>query len=103
MITRLTALTALEVLVFVGALVVFLRRIVSGLEAIGGSSTSSLAKISFGVRAIAKETSHLPPQVEQLNEGLTLLNARLGQVNSHLAVVDAALSNPGTATMEQHR
>lgn len=102
MTVRLTILTALEVLAFVGVLVAFLRRIVTGLETIGGSPpTSSLAKISFGVRAIAKETSHLPPQVNQLNAGLTQLNTELGQVNGHLAAARAALTRDSDGTREQ--
>lgn len=100
---RLTVLTALEALAFVGALVIFLRRIVHGLEAIGGSSTSSLAKIRFGLRAIAKETSHLPPQVEHLNAGLTALNTGLGQVNAHLAATDTALTQSAAPTTESPR
>ncbi len=94
MTTRLTILSALEVLAFVGALVVMLRRIVAILERIGGSPTSSLAKIVFGVRAIEKETSHLAPQVTRLNDGLTLLGAKLGVVNGHLGAVAGTLGEP---------
>lgn len=89
---RLTILSALEVLAFVGALIVFLRRIVTSLERIGGSPTSSLAKIRFGVRAIEKQTSHLGPQVTRLNQNLTLLGGKLHLVDGHLAAVDAALA-----------
>ncbi len=96
MTTRLTILSALEVLAFVGALVVMLGRIVSALERIGGSPTSSLAKVGFGVRAIEKETSHLAPQVTRLNEGLTSLGAKLGVVDAHLGAVARALGGtPG--------
>ncbi len=87
MIVRLTILTALEALAFVGALVAFLKRIVSTLESIGGSPTSYLAKVSFGVRAIEKETSHLALQVTQLNQGLTALAGKLGVVDRHLETV----------------
>ncbi len=87
MIVRLTLLSALQVLVFVGALVAFLQRIVKALESIGGTPTSYLAKISFGVRAIEKETSHLGPQVTQLNGGLTALGDKLGVVDDHLKTV----------------
>lgn len=92
MTSRLTLLSALQVLAFVGALVAFLGRIVKTLESIGGSPTSYLAKISFGVRAIEKETSHLAPQVTQLNEGLTTLGDKLGVVNNHLMTVAQTLS-----------
>jgi uncharacterized protein YoxC len=91
MIVRLTLLSALQVLVFVGALVAFLERIVKTLESIGGSATSYLAKISFGVGAIEKQTSHLAPQVTQLNEGLTTLGDKLGVVDGHLGTVAQTL------------
>ena len=94
MIIRLTLLSSLQVLALVAALVVFLQRIVATLESIGGSPTSYLAKISFGVRAIEKETSHLGPQVTQLNGGLTTLGGKLGVVDGHLMTVAETLS-PG--------
>ncbi len=92
MIVRLTLLSALEVLAFVGALVAFLSRIVATLERIGGAPGSSLATVSFGVRAIEKETSHLAPQVIQLNEGLTTLAGKLGVVAEDLGSVATALT-----------
>lgn len=84
---RLTLLSALEVLAFVGVLVRFLHRIVADLESIGGAPDSYLAKIRFGVRAIERETSHLAPQVTQLNQGLTTLADKLGVVDGHLGTV----------------
>lgn len=93
---RLTVLSALEVLVFVGALIGFLIRIVDSLERIGGGPGSSLAKVGFGVRAIEKETSHLGPQVLQLNAGLTSLADKLAVVDGHLDAVAARLTE-GTA------
>ncbi len=95
MIVRLTILTALEVLAFAGALIAFLTRIVSQLERIGGSPSSSLAKVSFGVRAIEKETSHLAPQVIDLNQGLTTLAGKLGVVDAHLGAVARRLGGGG--------
>ena len=92
MTIRLTILSALQVLAFAGALIAFLGRIVATLERIGGSPTSSLAKVSFGVRAIEKETSHLAPQVTQLNQGLISLGGKLGVVDSHLETVAGALA-----------
>ncbi len=89
---RLTLLSALEVLVFVGALIGFLIRIVDSLERIGGEPSSSLAKVGFGVRAIEKETSHLGPQVIQLNAGLTALAGKLGVVDGHLMAVAERLT-----------
>ncbi len=92
MTVRLTILSALEVLVFVGALIAFLGRIVSALERIGGSPSSSLAKVSFGVRAIEKETSHLAPQVTHLNQGLIALGGKLAVVDTHLRTVAERLT-----------
>lgn len=98
MIVRLTILTALEVLAFAGALIAFLGRIVAQLERIGGSPSSSLAKVSFGVRAIEKETSHLAPQVTQLNQGLTALAGKLQLVDTHLGAVARRLGGGGNAS-----
>lgn len=92
MTVRLTILSALQVLAFVGALIAFLGRIVSALERIGGSPSSSLAKVSFGVRAIEKETSHLAPQVTRLNQGLVSLGGKLTVVDTHLGTVAAKLA-----------
>lgn len=95
MTIRLTILSALQVLAFVGALIAFLGRIVSALERIGGSPASSLAKVSFGVRAIEKETSHLAPQVTRLNQGLVALGGKLGVVDAHLGSVAKNLTGEG--------
>ncbi len=92
MTIRLTILSALQVLALVAALVAYLQRIVQGLERIGGAPTSYLAKVSFGVRAIEKETSHLAPQVTQLNQGLTTLGAKLSVVDEHLRSTATALT-----------
>ncbi len=51
MFVRLTALTALQILTLVGALVYYLLRIVNALESIGGGANSDLAKARYGVRA----------------------------------------------------
>ena len=74
------------------ALIAFLERIVTGLERIGGAPDSSLGKVRFGVRAIEKETSHLAPQVIQLNAGLTALAGKLSVVDDHLAAVATRLA-----------
>lgn len=89
---RLTILSALEVLAFAGALVLFLGRIVNALSSIGGSANSYLARLGYGIRAIEKETSYLAPQVTQLNVGLTTLAGNLGVVDGHLKSVAQALS-----------
>jgi len=94
----LAVLSALEVLAFAGALLYFLHRIVTALEKIGGAPDSSLARIAFGVRAIERETSHLAPEVMQLNAGLTILGGKLGVVDEHLTAVTTALTGGGGGT-----
>lgn len=89
---RLTIVSALEVLAFAGTLVYFLTRIVKALESIGGSANSYLARLGYGVRAIEKETSHLAPQVTQLNAGLSTLADNLTLVDGHLHTVAQALT-----------
>jgi hypothetical protein len=97
MAVLLAVLSALEILTFVGALVAYLARITRALEAIGGKADSSLAKLAFGLRAIEKETSHLAPQVTQLNAGLTSLGGKLGVVDDRLqAVAEAVTDGKGT-------
>ncbi len=84
MLVLLTILSALVVVIFFGALVVYLFQIVSTLEAIGGKGDSFLAKLAFGLRAIEQETSHLPREVTKLNEGLAAVAGGLQQVDQHL-------------------
>ena len=80
----LTLLTAVLVLVFFVVLAVALVRISRVLESIGGTPTSFLAKLRVGLRAIEKETSHLTPQVLQVNAGLLQIAGGLGAVDRHL-------------------
>lgn len=84
MMPLLTLLTAVLVLVFFVILAVALVRISRVLESIGGTPTSFLAKLRFGLRAIEKETSHLTPQVLQVNAGLLQIAGGLGSVDRHL-------------------
>jgi hypothetical protein len=96
MVVLLTALTALAVLVLVGALVVYLVRIIDVLERIGGTPTSLLAKIRLGVRAIEQETAALAPEATRLNGGLASIATGLRAVDDHLAgTVAAALRQEG--------
>lgn len=96
MILAFTILTALAVLALVAVLVVDLVRIVRVLERIGGTPTSRLAKIRFGVRAIEQETAALGPEVARLNEGLTALAAALRAMDDHLAGTVGAVSKQRT-------
>lgn len=97
MILLLTLLTALEVLALVAALVAYLVGIVRVLERIGGTPTSLLAKIRFGVRAIEQETAALAPEVTRLNEGLEAIAGGLKAVDDHLAGTVAAVASQGSA------
>lgn len=98
----LTILTILLVLVLVAVLVVGLVKIIGELEAIGGPdraymgqfmghSLSLLAKARWGVRAIEKQTSAIEPQVARLNDGLEVLDGTLGEVETGLGGILAAL------------
>lgn len=93
--TLLTLLSALLVLIFLGALAYALIKIVALLNSIGGTPTSFLAKLRFGLRAIERETSHLPPQVEKINAGLGDIAGGLVAVNGHLERTIDALKKQG--------
>jgi hypothetical protein len=96
MIILLTALSCLAVLALLVVVAVYLVRIVWALEGIGGTPTSYLAKIRFGLRAIETETSHLQPQVAALTAGLRKLDAGLREVERDLGATLANLKG-GTA------
>lgn len=80
----LTLISAVAVVIFFGALAVYLVLISKTLEEIGGRGDSYLAKLRLGLRAIEQETGHLPGQVVTLNEGLTEVANGLKQINDHL-------------------
>lgn len=83
----LTLLSCLLVLVFLGALLYFVRRITSLLESIGTGGRSSLDMITWGVRAIEVETSHIPTQVTQLNGRLSQVAAGLRKIDEGLVAI----------------
>ncbi|TDJ19341.1 MAG: hypothetical protein E2O62_02460 [Gammaproteobacteria bacterium] len=92
MMILLTILTAILVVVFFLVLAYGLIKISSMLRSIGGTPTSFLAKIRFGLRAIETETGHLTPQVVRLNDGLTQVGAGLKEVDRNLVdVIEAAV------------
>jgi len=89
MTTLLTLLSCLAALALLAIVAVYLVLIGNELDAIGGSPTSYLAKIRFGLRALEKETSHLAPEVTTLNDGLKSLDGGLRAVEAELGrVVD---------------
>lgn len=87
MTTLLTLLSCLAALGLLAVVAVYLVLIGNELDAIGGSPTSYLAKVRFGLRAIEVETSHLAPEVVELNKGLKSLDSGLRAVEQELGKV----------------
>ena len=99
----MSAMVALAVVSVLGAvalfvaLALFLRAIVTELEAIGGPATrfvapvNYLAKIRLGVRAIEQQTGALAPQVTRLNGGLGAVRDGVKAVDDNLAALIAAV------------
>ena len=75
------------------ALAIFLVLILRELEPTGGTTTSFLAKIRLGLRAIEVETGHIPGQVLPLNQRLGQIADGLGVVDGHLGRLSSALGN----------
>ncbi len=95
--TILILATAVAVLGFFLVIAFALLRIDPLLEAIGGKGDSYLAKLRLGLRAIERETSHLPVAVPRINAGLgelagglTAVDATLGQAYASLAAQKGA-------------
>ena len=78
------------------ALAIFLVLILKELEPTGGSSTSFLAKIRLGLRAIEIETGHIPGEVPKLNQWLGQIANGLGIVDRNLGQLAAALQRQET-------
>jgi hypothetical protein len=95
MIVLLTLLTCLTALALLGVVAVYLVRIIHALEGIGGTPTSYLAKIRFGLRAIETETGQIRPQATALTEGLRALDTGLRSVEHDLAAALANLKGGG--------
>lgn len=69
----LITLTAVEIVIFLGAVVVYLVRITRSLRTI----SSNLGKVTFGVRAIETQTAPIGPSVVKINEQLGAIAAAL--------------------------
>ena len=88
----LMILTVLAVLLLVFVLVKYLSEIINLLTSIGGDGQSYLAKLRLGLRAIEKETSHLPVEVTKLNKALSKTGAGLAAVDENLSgTIDAVV------------
>ncbi len=95
--TVLILVTAIAVLVFFVVVAWGLTRIDPLLESIGGEGESLLARLRMGLRAIERETSHLPAAVPRINDGLgalagglTAVDATLGRAYASLEAQDGA-------------
>ena len=89
--TLLMLLSALLVLLLLGTLAYALVGIARVLDVVGGSPTSYLAKLRLGLRAIERETSHLPATAPKINAGLGNIANGLKQVDTTLGGLHAAL------------
>lgn len=69
----LMTLTAVEIVIFLGALVVYLVRITRSLRLI----SMYLGKVTFGVRAIETQTAPIGPSVLAINKRLPAIAAVL--------------------------
>ncbi len=96
--TILILATALCVLAFFLVVALALMRIDPVLESIGGRGDSYLAKLRRGLRAIERETSHLPAAAPRINEGLGAVAAGLTAVDTSLGSFFAALQAPPSET-----
>ncbi len=96
MITLLTFITCLAALVFLAVVAYALTQIVTILESIGGKGDSYLAKLRLGLRAIERETSHLPAAAPGINENL-------GAIASGLTAVDGTLGGVHEALLKQEK
>jgi len=83
----LTVIACLLALIFLAALAFYVVRITTALESIGTGGKSSLAMITWGVRAIEVETGHIPTQVTQLNAALSQVAAGLKAIDGGLVAV----------------
>ena len=70
-------LSCLVTLIFLAVVAWALIQINNHLAAIGGTPESLLAKLRLGLRAIEKQTSHLPPLLEQTNTVLASIKGGL--------------------------
>ena len=91
MVTLLTLITAVAALTFLGVIAAALVRIVRLLDSIGGRGDSYLAKLRLGLRAIERETAHLPAAAPQVNAGLASIADGLTAVDETLGGLHAAL------------
>ncbi len=96
--TILILATAVCVLGFFLVIAFALLKIDPVLESIGGRGESYLAKLRLGLRAIERETSHLPAAAPRINYMLGVVATGLTTVDATLGGAYAALDRqPATA------
>jgi uncharacterized protein YoxC len=94
----LMLLSVLGVAALFIALVIYLLKIITELEQIGGerrtygAQSSYLSKIRLGVRAIETQTAALAPQVTTLNTTLTQVRDGVRAIDDNLGGVLAAVA-----------
>lgn len=76
MTTLLVILTIVEILIVVGVLAVYLSAISRSLQ----RTAQSLAKVTFGVRAIETQTSSIGPAVLKINDQLATIEGALSEL-----------------------
>lgn len=93
--TYLTFFSAIAALFFLAVVATALVQIVRLLEESGGAGDSYLAKLRLGLRAIERETSHLPGAAPGINQGLETTAKGLMGVDETLGGLHAALQAQG--------
>ena len=89
--TLMVLLSCLVALIFLAVVAWALIQINTQLAAIGGTPESFLAKLRLGLRAIEKQTSHLPPMVGEINTVLSSIKGGLPVLASNLTPQSATV------------
>jgi hypothetical protein len=96
MIDFLIITTCFAVLALLAIVALALIKLNKVLESIGGSGESFLAKLRLGLRAIERETSHLPSVMPGVIEDLNQIN------NGLSAVKDTVTKTYGSVTAQEN-
>ncbi|MHB1712203.1 MAG: hypothetical protein ACYCV7_12485 [Acidimicrobiales bacterium] len=92
MTVTLLALTAAEIAIFIGAVAIYLILVANSLQ----HSAATLAKVTFGVRAVESQCAPIGPTVTTINGQLGVIAGELG-VLADLAGTMAPPANGNTA------
>jgi hypothetical protein len=94
MTTLLIVLTLVELLLLVLVLAGYLITIAASLRRV----SSTLGLVTFGVRAIEKQTEPIGPVLTDINKGLEQVAAALGEVARRTPAMAEAGGQPGVGT-----